>query len=59
MEVAEVEVVEAETPATELEEDEVEPENHKSSAVPEQFYDKKKSFFDSISYEIYGKTLDF
>merc|ERR1712142_1278395 len=46
----------AETPATELEEGEVEPENHESSPVPEQFYDKKKSFFDSISCEATEKS---
>merc|ERR1711962_1192698 len=46
----------AETPATELEECEVEPENHESSPVPEQFYDKKKSFFDSISCEATEKS---
>jgi len=47
---------EAETPTTELEEGEVEPENHESSPVPEQFYDKKKSFFDSISCEATEKA---
>jgi len=46
----------ADTPATELEEGEVEPENHESSPVPEQFYDKKKSFFDSISCEATEKS---
>jgi len=46
----------AETPATELEEGEVEPENHESSPIPEQFYDKKKSFFDSISCEATEKS---
>merc|ERR1712039_1076276 len=35
---------------------EVEPENHESSPVPEQFYDKKKSFFDSISCEATEKS---
>jgi len=46
----------ADTPAPELEEGEVEPENHESSPVPEQFYDKKKSFFDSISCEATEKS---
>lgn len=46
----------ADTPATELEEGEVEPENHESSPIPEQFYDKKKSFFDSISCEATEKS---
>lgn len=43
-------------PATEPEEGEVEPENHESSPVPENFYDKKKSFFDSISCEATEKS---
>jgi len=48
----------ADAPATELEEGEVEPaENHESSPVPEPaFYDKKKSFFDSISCEATEKA---
>ena len=44
---------ESDKSATELEEGEVEPATHdeSSSPVPENFYDKKKSFFDTISCE--------
>ena len=44
---------ESDKSATELEEGEVEPATHdeSSSPVPDNFYDKKKSFFDTISCE--------
>jgi len=49
---------ESDKSATELEEGEVEPATHdeSSSPVPEQFYDKKKSFFDTISCEATEKA---
>jgi len=49
---------ESDKSATELEEGEVEPATHdeSSSPVPENFYDKKKSFFDTISCEATEKS---
>merc|ERR1712008_627482 len=49
---------ESDKSATELEEGEVEPATHdeSSSPVPEIFYDKKKSFFDTISCEATEKA---
>lgn len=43
-------------PSTEIEDGEIEPSAGDSSPVPEVFYDKKKSFFDSISCEATEKS---